>query len=66
MDLLLIEYMGLAQTTLSITHFQLCFPKSVFHPGQARAMAVRLHRLHSHLNWYFLVAMGTLVLADLS
>jgi hypothetical protein len=39
-------------------------PKFVLHPGQARAMAVGPHRLHSHLNWYFPVAMGTLVLAD--
>jgi hypothetical protein len=31
------EYMGLAQTALSIARFQHCLPKSVLHTGQARS-----------------------------
>jgi hypothetical protein len=47
------EHMGLAQTVLSIARFQHCLPKSVLHTGQARAMALRLHRLHSYPNLHF-------------
>ena len=48
------EHMGLAQTALSVARVQLCLPEFVLHTGQARAMAVGPHRLHSYLNRYFL------------